>query len=163
VERRCARDCADDRQARRTRPCNADDDGRCLFDRSRRQRQSSYAAAHETLQRSWNRSSRGAVDAEGRSSMLGAMSPGSSNHRRRIRLRQRQRCGAMVKNLLKGRAHGLAILRNPFCKAWAMPNGRCRVHGGASTGPRSPRARRASWPRWSRDGASGFDGDARRG
>jgi hypothetical protein len=53
-------------------------------------------------------------------------------------LRQRQRCGARVKNLLKGRAHGVAILRDPFCKSWAMPNGRCRVHGGASTGPRSP-------------------------
>jgi hypothetical protein len=41
-------------------------------------------------------------------------------------------------NLLKGRAHGVAILRDPFCNAWAMPNGRCRVHGGASTGPKSP-------------------------
>src|ERR1700726_5331 len=66
------------------------------------------------------------------------MSPGSSNHRRRNRSRQRQRCGARVKNLLKGRAHGVAILRDPFCNAWAMPNGRCRVHGGASTGPKSP-------------------------
>jgi hypothetical protein len=53
-------------------------------------------------------------------------------------LRQRQRCGARVKNPLRGRAHGVAILRDPFCKAWAMPNGRCRVHGGASTGPNSP-------------------------
>src|SRR5271165_983254 len=66
------------------------------------------------------------------------MSLGSSNHRRRNRSRQRQRCGARVKNLLKGRAHGVAILRDPFCNAWAMPNGRCRVHGGASTGPKSP-------------------------
>lgn len=24
------------------------------------------------------------------------------------------------------------------CKAAAMPNGRCRMHGGASTGPRTP-------------------------
>src|SRR5271165_6692095 len=66
------------------------------------------------------------------------MSLGSSNHRRRNRSRQRQRCGARVKNLLKGRAHGVAILRDPFCNAWAMPNGRCRVHGGWSTGPKSP-------------------------
>ena len=30
------------------------------------------------------------------------------------------------------------IARSPFCRAWAMENGRCRVHGGASTGPRTP-------------------------
>src|SRR5947207_14857788 len=37
---------------------------------------------------------------------------------------------------------------NP-CRAAAMPNGRCRVHGGKSTGPRTPegleRSRRANW------------------
>jgi len=66
------------------------------------------------------------------------MSSGSTVHHRRLRRRQRERCGARVKNLLKGRAHGVAILRDPFCNAWAMPNGRCRVHGGASTGPKSP-------------------------
>jgi len=35
------------------------------------------------------------------------------------------------------------------CRAPAMPNGRCRLHGGKSTGPRTPkgleRSRRASW------------------
>jgi hypothetical protein len=35
------------------------------------------------------------------------------------------------------------------CRAAAMPNGRCRVHGGKSTGPRTPegleRSRRANW------------------
>ena len=35
------------------------------------------------------------------------------------------------------------------CQAPSMPNGRCRMHGGMSTGPRSPeglaRARRARW------------------
>jgi hypothetical protein len=35
------------------------------------------------------------------------------------------------------------------CRAPAMPNGRCRVHGGASTGPRTPegleRSRKARW------------------
>ncbi len=36
------------------------------------------------------------------------------------------RCGACCKRT------GLA------CKAAAMPNGRCRIHGGASTGPRTP-------------------------
>jgi hypothetical protein len=35
------------------------------------------------------------------------------------------------------------------CRAPAMPNGRCRVHGGLSTGPRTheglERSRRANW------------------
>jgi hypothetical protein len=35
------------------------------------------------------------------------------------------------------------------CQAAAMPNGRCRVHGGKSTGPRTPegleRSKRANW------------------
>jgi hypothetical protein len=47
------------------------------------------------------------------------------------------RCGA------KGKRRG-----EP-CRAPAMPNGRCRMHGGASTGPRTPeglaRSRKANW------------------
>ena len=35
------------------------------------------------------------------------------------------------------------------CGQFAMPNGRCRLHGGLSTGPRTPeglaRSRRANW------------------
>jgi len=35
------------------------------------------------------------------------------------------------------------------CQSSAMPNGRCRVHGGTSTGPRTPegleRSRKARW------------------
>jgi hypothetical protein len=35
------------------------------------------------------------------------------------------------------------------CRAAAMPNGRCKVHGGKSTGPRTPegleRSGRANW------------------
>ena len=50
---------------------------------------------------------------------------------RRPQFRQRQRCDARVKNPVK------RVARSPFCRAWAMPNGRCRVHGGASTGPRT--------------------------
>src|SRR5271166_4821553 len=65
------------------------------------------------------------------------MSPGSSNHHRRIRRRQRQLCDARIKNPVK-RKNGVAIIRGPRCRAWAMENGRCRVHGGASTGPKSP-------------------------
>jgi hypothetical protein len=46
------------------------------------------------------------------------------------------RCGAMTR-------HGKE------CRAPAMRNGRCRMHGGLSTGPRTPegleRSRRARW------------------
>jgi hypothetical protein len=39
--------------------------------------------------------------------------------------------------------------RQTACKAPAMRNGRCRMHGGASTGPRTPagleRCRQARW------------------
>ena len=66
------------------------------------------------------------------------MSPGSSNHRRRTRWGQRQRCDARVKNPVKIGKNGVRVARSPFCRAWAMENGRCRVHGGASTGPRTP-------------------------
>jgi hypothetical protein len=50
---------------------------------------------------------------------------------------KRQRCDARVKNPIK-RENGIATIRGPRCRAWAMENGRCRVHGGASTGPRTP-------------------------
>ncbi len=62
----------------------------------------------------------------------------STIHRRRIRRRQRERCDAWVKNPVKNGKNGVAIVRGPRCRAWAMENGRCRVHGGASTGPKSP-------------------------
>ena len=54
----------------------------------------------------------------------------------RPRRRQRKHCDARVKNPVK-RKNGVAIYSWPRCRAWAMPNGRCRVHGGASTGPKS--------------------------
>jgi hypothetical protein len=69
--------------------------------------------------------------------MTGTLSPGSSNHHRRNRSRQPQRCDARVKNPVKIGKNGVRVSRGFFCKAWAMPNGRCRVHGGASTGPRT--------------------------
>lgn len=51
-----------------------------------------------------------------------------------------RRCGAR----LRGTAKSTAICQQP-----AMPNGRCRLHGGLSTGPRTPdgleRCRRARW------------------
>src|SRR5262249_49946391 len=47
------------------------------------------------------------------------------------------RCGARCKRTGKP------------CRGAAMPNGRCKVHGGKSTGPRTPegleRSRRANW------------------
>jgi hypothetical protein len=51
---------------------------------------------------------------------------------------RRRRCDARVKNLFKICKNGVRVSRGLFCKAWAMENGRCRVHGGLSTGPRSP-------------------------
>jgi len=51
---------------------------------------------------------------------------------------RRRRCDARVKNLFRIGKNGVRVTRGFFCKAWAMENGRCRVHGGLSTGPISP-------------------------
>ena len=44
---------------------------------------------------------------------------------------------------------GAKTRRGTPCQGPAMPNGRCRMHGGPSTGPRTPeglaRSRRANW------------------
>jgi hypothetical protein len=54
-----------------------------------------------------------------------------------VRANAAPRCGARCKRTGKP------------CRAAAMPNGRCKVHGGKSTGPRTPegleRSRRANW------------------
>ena len=54
-----------------------------------------------------------------------------------VRANAAPRCGARSKRTGKP------------CLAAAMPNGRCKVHGGKSTGPRTPegleRSRRANW------------------
>ena len=75
-------------------------------------------------------------------------SPGLSARRRRSLFRagnpgiggpsRRQRCDARVKNLFRIGKNGVRVTRGPFCKGWATENGRCWVHGGASTGPRTP-------------------------
>jgi hypothetical protein len=70
--------------------------------------------------------------------MLDAMSSGRGNHRRRNRSQQPKRCDARVKNPIKIGKNGFRVARSPFCRAWAMENGRCRVHDGASTGPKTP-------------------------
>jgi hypothetical protein len=66
------------------------------------------------------------------------MSSYTPAHRRRNRSWQRKRCDARVKNLFRVGKNGVKVSRGPRCKAWAMENGRCRVHGGFSTGPLSP-------------------------
>ena len=74
-------------------------------------------------------------------------SPGLSARHRRSLFRiskpetgpsRRRRCDARVKNLFKIGKNGVRVTRGLFCKGWAMENGRCWVHGGASTGPRTP-------------------------
>jgi hypothetical protein len=57
-------------------------------------------------------------------------------HREKIQIPKR--CGAKART------------RNKLpCRHWGMPNGRCWLHGGKSTGPRTPegleRSRRSSW------------------
>jgi hypothetical protein len=54
------------------------------------------------------------------------------------RLGKRERCGALLRRPWMKGPDGRFRLRSPRCQAWAMPNGRCRFHGGASTGPTSP-------------------------
>lgn len=54
------------------------------------------------------------------------------------RLGRRRRCDAFLRRPWTTGPDGRFRLRHPRCQAWAMPNGRCRFHGGSSTGPRSP-------------------------
>jgi hypothetical protein len=55
--------------------------------------------------------------------------------RPRIRKRgSRKRCDANVKSLVYVTKEGVRRTRSPRCRQWAMPNGRCRLHGGLSTG-----------------------------
>jgi hypothetical protein len=58
--------------------------------------------------------------------------------KRRVRKKaERKHCDARVQNIVTV-MDGRVRARSPRCQNWAMPNGRCRVHGGASTGPRTP-------------------------
>ena len=50
----------------------------------------------------------------------------------------RQRCGARAKHK-KARAAGKLRGLHPFCRKWAVPGKRrCHLHGGLSTGPKTP-------------------------
>lgn len=52
-------------------------------------------------------------------------------------------------DLSKAKKCGAKTRRKTLCQGPAMPNGRCRMHGGPSTGPRTPegleRSRKARW------------------
>jgi hypothetical protein len=56
----------------------------------------------------------------------------------------RRRCDAWAKHQ-KARAAGKLRGLSPFCRNWAVPGKtRCYLHGGRSTGPRTPAGRAAS-------------------
>jgi hypothetical protein len=63
--------------------------------------------------------------------------------------RVRARLDALVKANAAPRCGTRSKRTGLPCRAAAMPNGRCKVHGGKSTGPRTPegleRSRRANW------------------
>lgn len=44
-------------------------------------------------------------------------------------------------DLSKAKQCGARTRKGTACKGPAMPNGRCRMHGGPSTGPRTPEGR----------------------
>ena len=58
---------------------------------------------------------------------------------RKLRRTRRKRCDASVKGSLVVSAEGNVRTRHPRCRAWALAGkNRCRMHGGASTGPKTP-------------------------
>src|SRR5262249_55424727 len=63
--------------------------------------------------------------------------------------RVRARLEALVKANAAPRCGARSKRTGKPCRAAAMPNGRCKVHGGKSTGRRTPegleRSRRANW------------------
>jgi hypothetical protein len=63
--------------------------------------------------------------------------------------RVRARLEALVKANAAPRCGARSKRTGKPCQAAAMPNGRCKVHGGKSTGPRTPegleRSKRANW------------------
>jgi hypothetical protein len=63
--------------------------------------------------------------------------------------RARARLEALVKANAAPRCGARSKRTGKPCQGAAMPNGRCKLHGGKSTGPRTPegleRSRRANW------------------
>ena len=62
---------------------------------------------------------------------------------RRRKRGARIRCDADIKNPVVFKK-GFRRARGPKCRNWAMPNGRCRLHGGLSTGPKTEAGRARS-------------------
>jgi hypothetical protein len=65
------------------------------------------------------------------------------------RMRARLRLEALLKANAAPRCGARSKRTGKPCQGAAMPNGRCKLHGGKSTGPRTPegleRSRRATW------------------
>src|SRR5438477_3312048 len=63
--------------------------------------------------------------------------------------RARARLEALLKANAAPRCGARSKRTGKPCRGAAMPNGRCKLHGGKSTGPRTPegleRSRRANW------------------
>ncbi len=63
--------------------------------------------------------------------------------------RMRARLEALLKANAAPRCGARSKRTGKPCQGAAMPNGRCKLHGGKSTGPRTPegleRSRRANW------------------
>jgi hypothetical protein len=63
--------------------------------------------------------------------------------------RMRARLEALLKANAAARCGARSKRTGKPCQGAAMPNGRCKLHGGKSTGPRTPegleRSRRANW------------------
>src|SRR5262245_13755969 len=63
--------------------------------------------------------------------------------------RGRARLEALLKANAAPRCGARSKRTGKPCRGAAMPNGRCKLHGGKSTGPRTPegleRSRRANW------------------
>ena len=63
--------------------------------------------------------------------------------------RVRARLEALLKANAAPRCGARSKRTGKPCRGAAMPNGRCKLHGGKSTGPRTPegleRSRRANW------------------
>jgi hypothetical protein len=67
----------------------------------------------------------------------------------RERVIERARLEALVRANASLRCGARSKRTGKPCRGAAMPNGRCKLHGGKSTGPRTPegleRSRRANW------------------
>src|SRR5262249_32735813 len=66
--------------------------------------------------------------------------------------RVRARLEALLKANAAPRCGARSKRTGKPCQGAAMPNGRCKLHGGKSTGPRTPegleRSRQANWKHW---------------